>query len=302
MTKALIMFSWGLDSLLAIKVLEKQWIDCTALTFVTPFFWKKKAEAQSKKFGIKFMFIDISDSHFDVLKNPKYWYWKHLNPCIDCHGFMFNTAWKIADEQWFDIIASGEVLGQRPMSQNGQALKNVNKLAGRDVLRPMSAKLLEPTSYETDWLVDREQLLDIQWRWRTRQMDLAAEFWLEDYTSPWGWCLLTESWYTDKLKSLFQKFPEDILSFDAELLKHGRLEVFERWFSVMWRDKESNQTLIELFSQDKKNYKLIELDWITWPTSIIKIINKSKNINLDLVNYYKQKVSKLKLANQIKFK
>ena len=303
MTKALVMFSWWLDSLLAIKVLEKQWIDCTALTFVTPFFWKEKAEKQAKKFWIKSMIIDVSDPHFEVLQNPVYWYGKNLNPCIDCHGFMFRTAWKIADEQWYDVIASGEVLWQRPMSQNWQALKNVRKLAGRDILRPLSAKLLEPTSYEESWSVDREQLLDIQWRWRTVQLELAEEFWLEDFEAPGGWCLLTEWWYTDKLKRLFEKFPKAILPLDAELIKHGRLEVFERGFVVMWRDQKSNQKLIDLIPKNKDNYKLIELDWIiTWPTSIIKIINNSESINWDLVACYKQKVNKLREIEDIKFK
>lgn len=302
MTKALVMFSWGLDSLLAIKILEKQWIQCTALTFVTPFFWKDKAEKQAKKFWIKSMIIDVSDPHFEVLKNPVYWYGKNLNPCIDCHGFMFRTAGEIADKQWYDIIASGEVLGQRPMSQNWQALKKVRKLTGRDILRPMSAKLLEPTIYEENWLVDRDQLLDIQWRWRSRQIDLAAEFWLEDFESPGWWCLLTEWWYTDKLKKLFEKFPDKILPLDAELIKHGRLELFERGFIVMWRDQETNQKLINLIPQNKENYKLIELDWYTWPTSIIKIINNSENINIDLVGYYRLKVNKLRNLENIKFK
>jgi hypothetical protein len=303
MTKALVMFSWWLDSLLAIKVLEKQWIDCTALTFITPFFGKEKASRQAKKFWIKSMIVDVSYPHFEVLQNPVYGYGKNLNPCIDCHGFMLLTAWKIADKQWYDIIASWEVLWQRPMSQNWQSLKNVCKLAGRNILRPLSAQLLEPTSYEEYWLVDRNQLLDIQWRWRTRQLELAAKYWLEDFEAPGGGCLLTEWGYTNKLKRLFEKFPKLILPIDAELIKHGRLEVFERWFVVMWRDEESNQKLIDLIPQDKENYKLFELDWpITWPISIIKIINISAKINSDLVNYYKQKVNKLKEAEEIKFK
>lgn len=302
MTKALVMFSWGLDSLLAIKILEKQGIDCTALTFVTPFFGKTKAERQAKKFWIKSMIIDVSDPHFEVLQNPVYWYWKYLNPCIDCHGFMFRTVAKIADEQWYDFIASGEVLGQRPMSQNKKALNSVRKLAGRDILRPMSAKLLEPTIYEENWLVDREMLLDIQWRWRWRQIDLASELWLGDFEAPGGWCLLTERWYTDKLKKLFKAFPKHIFPIDAELIKYGRLEIFERWFIIMARDNESNHKLISLNPKNKKEYQSIILDWITWPISIVKVINQSENLKVDLVNYYKKKVNKLKDKSDIKFK
>jgi hypothetical protein len=300
MTKALVMFSWWLDSLLAIKVLEKQNIECTALTFVTPFFWKEKAEKQSKKFWIKSMIVDVSDEHFEVLKNPRYWYGKHLNPCIDCHGFMFRTAWKIADEQWYDIIASWEVLWQRPMSQNWKSLRSVCKLAGRDILRPISALLLEPTSYEENWLVDRSQLLDIQWRWRTRQLELAEEFWLENFESPGWWCLLTEWWYTDKLKELFEKFPEQILPLDAELIKHGRLKVFDRGFWIMWRDEKSNQKLKELIKNNNK-YKFIELKYTTGPTCIVKLIKESNMLNQDIIDWYKEKVSKLKNLEKIEF-
>ncbi len=301
MTKALVMFSGGLDSLLAIKILEKQWIDCTALTFVTPFFGKTKAEKQAEKFWIKFMAIDVSNEHFEVLKNPVYWYGKHLNPCIDCHGFMFCTAWKIADEQWFDIIASWEVLWQRPMSQNKQALQNVRKLTWRDILRPMSAKLLEPTSYEELWLVDREQLLDIQWRWRNRQIELADQFWLKDFESPGWWCLLTEWGYTDKLKLLLEKFPEDTLPLDAELIKHGRIKIFDRGFWIMWRDSESNQKLISLIEGNDK-YSLIELLNITWPSCVVKTINQSLIMESELKDRYIEKVSKLQNAKEFQLK
>jgi len=292
------MFSWGLDSLLVIKILEKQWIDCTALTFTTPFFWKEKAEKQAKKFWIKFMTIDISKQHFEVVKNPRYWYGKNMNPCIDCHGFMFNYAWKIVDEQWFDIIASGEVLWQRPMSQNRQALVNVNKLTWRDILRPMSAKLLEETTYEKEWLVDRTQLLEIEWRWRQAQIKLAEEFWLKDYEAPGGWCLLTEWWYSNKLKSLLDIFSEDILPLDAELIKYWRLKIFDRWFGIMWRNIDDNKKLVDLI-KSKNNYSFFVLKNITWPSVVVKIINSEKYSSLDIENRYLEKVSKLKSVERI---
>lgn len=293
MTKALVMFSWGLDSLLAIKILENQWIDCTALTFTTPFFGKEKAKRQAEKFWIKFMAIDISNEHFEVLKNPRYWYGKHLNPCIDCHWFMFRMAWEIADKEWYDIIASWEVLWQRPMSQNKQALVNVRKLTWRDILRPMSAKLLEETVYEKEWLVDRDQLLKIEWRWRQTQIELAEKFWLKDYEAPGGWCLLTEWWYTDKLKLLLEKFPKDIFPLDAELIKYWRLKVFNRWFWVMWRNIDDNSKLFSL-TKLKDNYSLIELKDIKWPTIALKSINWKKYEKSDMKNWFLEKVSKLK--------
>ena len=294
MTKALVMFSGWLDSLLAIKVLEKQWIDCTALTFTTPFFGKEKAEKQAQKFNIKFMSVDITDPHFQMLQNPVYWHGKNLNPCIDCHGLMFKIAGEIADKKWFQIIASWEVLWQRPMSQNRIALSSVRKLAGRDVLRPLSAKLLEPTVYEVQWLVNREQLLTINWRWRLKQLDLAKQFWLEDFSMPGGWCLLTESWYTSKLKLLLEKFPKDILPLDAELLKYGRLDIFDRGFVIMGRDDNSNNIMINLMPKDHKRYVFVALKDITWPICFIKIIKDNENIDNDMKNLYKERVNKLK--------
>ena len=293
MTNALVMFSWWLDSLLAIKILEQQWIDCTALCFTTPFFGKEKAEKQAKKFGIKLITRDISNVHFDMLKNPQYGYGKNMNPCIDCHGFMFYTAWKIADELWFDLIASWEVLWQRPMSQNKQALWIVNKLAKRDVLRPMSAKLLEETSYEKSWLVDRERLLDISGRGRSRQLEMAEKYWLEDFESPGWWCLLTVSGYSDKLRNLIELEPTKILSIDAELIKYWRLDIYNqnniKFFAITWRDQESNKKLIEII-ENKNNqnninsnniYYIVDLDWISWPTIILRIIN-NREINLEI--------------------
>ncbi len=311
MRKALIMFSWWLDSLLAIKILEKQWINCTWLCFTTPFFGKEKAEKQAEKFWIKLMTKDIASVHFDVLKNPQYWYGKNMNPCIDCHGFMFHTAWKIADELWFDIIASWEVLWQRPMSQNKQALWIVNKLAWRDVLRPLSAKLMEETSYEKEWLVDREQLLDIQWRWRWRQIEMTKEYWLEWYISPGGWCLLTEPGYSDKLRKLIELEPSKILSIDAELIKYWRLDIVNstdyKLYTVTWRDKDNNLKLIDIVNNknqlsqndiNKNNiYYIIDLDWIMWPTVILRILSDNQEITeeieLELKKIFRSKMKKL---------
>ncbi len=319
MTKALIMFSGWLDSLLAIKILEKQWIDCTGLCFTTPFFGKEKAEKQAEKFWIKLMTKDIASVHFDVLKDPQYWYGKNMNPCIDCHGFMFSTAWKIADELWFDIIASWEVLWQRPMSQNKQALWIVNKLAWRDVLRPMSAKLMEETTYEKEWFVDREQLLDISGRGRWRQIEMTEEYWLEWYTSPGGWCLLTEPGYSNKLRKLIELEPTKILSLDAELIKYGRLDIVNtsdhKFYTVTGRDKDTNFKLMDIV-KDKNNpeqndinknntYYIIDLDWVMWPTLVLRILanntqessnphsNITPEIELEIKKIFRSKMKKL---------
>jgi len=292
MTKALILFSGWLDSILAVKILESQWIDCTAITFFTPFFWKEKAETIAQKNWIKIKTLDISKEHLEVLKNPKYWYWKNINPCIDCHGFMIKTAFEIAEKEWFDIIASWEVVWQRPMSQTNRGLNAVNKVSWKEILRPLSAKLLKETEYEKTWLVDREKLLDISGRGRQKQMKLAKEFWLVWYEMPGWWCLLTQEWYSEKLKALFDNFKENIQSSDTELIKHWRLKVFPRWFVILWRDNTDNEILHEITKNNSK-YKIARLVETTWPLAIIKIIKDWYN-DSDIINFYKEKVQKLK--------
>lgn len=272
MPKALVMFSGWLDSLLSIKLLEKQWIDVTAITYTTPFFSSKKAEKFAERYWIKLRIIDISDKHFKIVKNPKNWYWKNMNPCIDCHWFMFKTAWEIAEKEWFDIIASWEVLGQRPMSQNKNALGKVQKIAWKDVLRPLSAKLMEETSYEKKWLVNRTKLMDFSWRWRWRQAELAKELWLEEYESAWWGCLLTAIEYSKKLKELIESNKEKVKPIDAEIIKHWRIKIFENnWkkiFTVMWRIKEDNDKLTEIFESLDENYYMFSLSDFAWPRLI----------------------------------
>lgn len=298
MTKALVLFSGWLDSVLALKVLEQQWIDCTALSFSTPFFWKEKAKIFADNNWIKIRIVDISEPHLDVVKNPKYWYGKNMNPCIDCHGFMIKTAFDIAEKEWFDIIASWEVLWQRPMSQTTRWLNSVNKVSGREVLRPLCAKLLPETSYEKNWLVDRSKLLDISGRWRQRQMKLAEEFGLIWYEMPGWWCVLTQEWYSEKLKALFDNFKESIISIDTEIIKYWRLKTFDRGFAVMWRDNTDNEKLQSL-KPASDNYKLYHLKTTTWPAVLCKIIKKDLFSDQDLIEFYREKVQKLKDFDQI---
>lgn len=292
MTKALVLLSWWLDSVLALKVLESQWIDCTAITFHTPFFWKAKAEKLATNNWFKIKFVDISNEHLEIVKNPKYGYWKNMNPCIDCHGFMIKTAFEIAQNEWYDIIASWEVLWQRPMSQTTRGLNSVNKISWREILRPLCAKLLPETSYELNWLVDRSKLLDISWRWRQRQMQLAKEFGLIWYEMPWWWCLLTQEWFSAKLKSLFDNFKNDIQSIDTEIIKYGRLKTFNRWYCVMWRDNTDNENLVRL-KPEKPQYKIVHLTETTWPITLINIIKDWFN-ETEILDFYREKVQKLK--------
>lgn len=298
-TKAIVSFSWWLDSLLAIKILEKQWIECMAITFQTPFFSAEKSKIQCEKYWIKLRIIDFSKDHFEIVKNPVNWHWKNMNPCIDCHWFMFSTALKIAKEEWYDLVASWEVLWQRPMSQNKNSLEKVKKIAWKEVLRPLSALLMEKTEYEKKWLVDRSQLLWISWRSRKDQMELAEKFWLTDYESAWWWCLLTTIEYSNKLRKYVEIFWKEANFLDANFLKFWREKFLQDWkknfLAVMWRNKEDNKKIFENFIKSDENYFLISLKDFSWPTVILNTFwNKiSEKIENEIILWFKEKVKKI---------
>ena len=161
--KALILFSGGLDSILAAKILEEQGIKLLGLTFKSYFFNEKEAKESARKIKLPLKVIDFSKEHLQIVKNPKYGYGKAMNPCLDCHILMLKIAKRLMNKEGFHFVATGEVLGERPMSQNKEALKLIEKrsLLKGYLLRPLSAKLLEPTIPEMSGLVNREKLLDI---------------------------------------------------------------------------------------------------------------------------------------------
>ena len=199
--KVLILFSGGLDSILATKLLLEQGIIVQGLTLKSAFFDAKQAKKAAEKVGIQLKVIDFSDEHLRMVKNPKFGYGKNMNPCIDCHLLMLKTAQKIMTKENFDFVATGEVLGERPMSQRKQILGLLEKEAGLvgRLLRPLSAKLLLPTEAEKKGLVDRRKLLDIQGRSRKRQLALAKKWGIDWYSTPAGGCLLTDPEFSKKL-------------------------------------------------------------------------------------------------------
>lgn len=223
MPKALGLLSGGLDSSLAALCLKRQQIDVTGIVFVTPFFGSRKAEQMARQIDIPLLIQDISEVHLAMVKAPRYGYGKNMNPCIDCHAMMFRLAGEIMAREGYDFLFSGEVLGQRPMSQNANALRSVANFSGQPdrILRPLSAKVLPVTTMEEQGLVDREQLLDIQGRSRKRQEALASEWGLIDYPSSGGGCLLTEKHFSDRLRDLFDHQPACSVA-EVELLKIGR--------------------------------------------------------------------------------
>ena len=241
------------------KVLQNAGADeVKALTFETPFFTAEKAKVAAKNLGIEIIVRDISEEHFQMLKNPPHGYGKNMNPCIDCHGMMFRIAKEIAEKKGFDIIATGEVVGQRPFSQNKRALSLVEKIGGLEnkILRPLCAKNLAETEYEKSGLINRAKLLDFQGKSRKPQIALAAELGLKDYPTPAGGCRLTDPGYSKRLKELLLHNPEATTR-DAELIKFGRVFFLgERSFVLIGRNQEENEKLEKTAS--KQDY-LIEM-------------------------------------------
>ncbi len=248
MSKALGLLSGGLDSSLAALALKRQGVEVTCISFATPFFGTGRARKAAAGMDIPLIEMDISDIHLEMVKNPRYGYGKNMNPCIDCHAMMFRLAGEIMEKEGFDFLFSGEVLGQRPMSQNAIALRTVAKASGfpEQILRPLSARLLPTTPMEEQGLVDREQLLDIQGRSRKRQETLAKEWGLIEYPSSGGGCLLTEKSFSNRLRDLLEKNPE-ATPVDAELLKVGRqFRLSDRVKLILGRKQADNEKIKEL--------------------------------------------------------
>jgi len=248
MSKALGLLSGGLDSSLAAMCLKRQGIEVICIAFVTPFFGAGKARRAAQQLGIPLIIRDIGDTHLEMVKHPRYGYGKNMNPCIDCHAMMFRIAGEIMAAEGFDFLFSGEVLGQRPMSQNLSALRAVARYSGNAdlILRPLSARLLPVTPMEAGGLVDREQLLDIQGRSRRRQEALAKEWGLTDYPSSGGGCLLTEKHFSDRLRDLLTHEPACTIS-DVELLKIGRqFRLSAQARLALGRNQQDNEALREM--------------------------------------------------------
>ncbi|SMC24589.1 tRNA U34 2-thiouridine synthase MnmA/TrmU, contains the PP-loop ATPase domain [Desulfacinum hydrothermale DSM 13146] len=249
--KGIGLLSGGLDSILAVKVLQEQDLELVGITFVTPFFGPGPGLKAGRMAGISVRAVDIGQVHLEMLKNPRYGYGSNMNPCIDCHGLMLREATRILEEEGADFLFTGEVLGQRPMSQRRDALNAVEKLSGLSgrILRPLSAKLLAPTLVEQEGLVDRERLLDIHGRGRKRQMELAARYGITDYSQPGGGCMLTKEGFSRKLRELLATLPEAGVR-EVELLKCGRhFRLPGGSILSLGRSKADNDRLHRLASQ-----------------------------------------------------
>lgn len=252
MVKAIALFSGGLDSMLAAELVRRQKIDILGLTFTTPFFDAQKARYAATLLNLSLSIEDITAPHLTMLKSPRYGYGKNMNPCIDCHTLMLQIAGEKMKKEGFDFLVTGEVLGQRPMSQNKQSLYIVAKNSGYAdyILRPLSARLLEPIKAEREKIIDRSQLLAIQGRGRKSQIKLAADFGIADYAPPAGGCLLTDPMFTRRLHDLFSHQEHNDIR-DFNLLKYGRhFRANDDGKIIVGRNNTDNEKIREFSTND----------------------------------------------------
>jgi tRNA-specific 2-thiouridylase len=294
MAKAVALFSGGLDSQLAVLTILKQGIDVKALEFLTPFntpiagnSLHAQKDVVSEELGYDVYTRQLKETFIDIVKNPRFGYGKHMNPCIDCRILMLREAKVFMDEIGADFIITGEVLGQRPMSQRKDTINCIDKEAGLKnyVLRPLSAKLLSVTIPEAAGIVNRDMLHDFCGRSRRPQIGLAREFKLEHYPAPAGGCLLTEPIFAHKLKDLLACNPNPIVR-DITLLKIGRHFRFSPACKIIvGRDQKENEILESLASDSDS---LITIEGYGSPTTLVsgKITDEALRIAASLCARY----------------
>ncbi|MCD4828945.1 MAG: tRNA (5-methylaminomethyl-2-thiouridylate)-methyltransferase [Candidatus Cloacimonetes bacterium] len=244
---ALALFSGGLDSLLSVLFMRRLGYRVAPLFFRTPFFGPDKARHTARANGFDIEVIDITEDHLAMLHNPRYGFGRAANPCIDCHGLMFRTAAGLLPQYDAHFIISGEVLGQRPMSQRMDAMNAVGKLSGmKDLLvRPLCQKLMADTLPIREGWVNKDEMLDFQGRGRKRQMELAAELGIKEFGNPGGGCLLTEQGFGIRVHDLLGH--DALNARQAEFLQFGRhFRLSDTCKLIIGKTADDNQAISDL--------------------------------------------------------
>ncbi len=260
--KAIVLFSGGLDSILAVKLLQEQKIEVIGIHFTSPMFCKPIVN-EAKQLKIKIVEIDLCSEtqikeFISMIRKPRFGYGSAINPCVDCHLLMLRKAKQLMEKLKADFVATGEVLDERPMSQTREKLGLIELESGLHgkLLRPLSAKLLPETIPEQKKLVDRNKLLGIHGRQRIMQLELAKK-WNLVYPAPGGGCLFCEKEFAIKMRDLL-RYKQDITKKDLELLKIGR----------HFRVGESKIIVGRNENENKKILELAEDEWLFEPKNI----------------------------------
>lgn len=274
--KAVALLSGGLDSRLAIKVVQEQGIDVFAANYLTCFSTstakggcKPETRRASEELGVPLKVFPMTREFLEILKNPKHGYGRNMNPCVDCRILMFRKAKEYMEEIGASFLVTGEVLGQRPMSQRRDAMRLIDREAGVQglVLRPLCAKHLPTTFPETEGWVDRESLLAISGRSRKEQLRLAESYNMQDYACGAGGCLLTNEGFANKVRDLLAHKDADIN--DAALLKVGRhFRLPGGGKAVVGKDKDQNLRLLNLARAGDRIFR--PHDHLPLPTALLR--------------------------------
>ena len=239
----MLLYSGGLDSILSYEVLRRAGADVVPVKFHSIFC--PEAEEESYLPEERLVTEDVSAEMVELVKDPEHGHGKNVNPCMDCKQMMYRRAWELAEQHGGDFIATGEVVGQRPMSQRVDAFNAMEARAGVEamVVRPLCAKNLPPTIPEKRRWVDREKLLGLSGRDRNPQMRLAADWGIENYPSPAGGCRLTDPNYAQRIRDLTKL--DLFTTANARLVRNGRLFPLDAAFSVVGRDHEDNLSILQ---------------------------------------------------------
>lgn len=274
--KAIALLSGGLDSRLAVKLMLNQNIEVEALNFSTVFCTctakgacKSEARAAAEAFGIPVKVLGATRELMEAVRNPKHGYGRGLNPCLDCRINMFRKARQYMEETGADFIITGEVWGERPMSQRPDAMRIIEEESGLSgfLLRPLSAQKFEPTIPEREGWVDRTRLMAMEGRSRKPQMQLATELGVNDYPCPAGGCLLTEPQFAVRLRALLDENPDPPVA-EIQALRLGRIFFSSEGFRIMIPRNEDEDKRLQALAQPGDT--LIYARGFMGPTGVIK--------------------------------
>jgi tRNA U34 2-thiouridine synthase MnmA/TrmU len=290
--RALTLLSGGLDSLLASRIVLEEGIELIGVHFTSPLCngidgdRGEKAVKAAAELGIKIIVQDKGDAYLDIVKHPKHGYGKNMNPCIDCRIYMLGMTRRLMESEQASFVVTGEVVGQRPMSQKKETIQLIERESGFEglILRPLSAKLFPLTLPEQEGIIDRNKLLSINGRSRQSQYLLVERYGLKEFAKPGGGCLLTDMIFSRKLKELLVQ--EEACSMtDAALIRVGRHFRFEGTKFVLGRNKEENEYLHSFFAPP---YSLVCPDGFKGPTGITKgnMGQKEHEIVGNIMAYY----------------
>ena len=291
--KAVGLISGGLDSTLAAKIVKDCGVDVHGVYFAMPWGCCDKAMAMeaSERIGIPFIVLQLDERYLEMIKKPKHGYGTAMNPCVDCRIHMFSRAAQYMKHINADFVFTGEVLGQRPMSQMRNSMKKIETETGLEgrLLRPLCAQYLEPTIPEQKGLIARERLLNFTGRSRKPQIQLAQDLNIKEYNQPAGGCLLTDKKFANRMRDTlnfgYRNFRETIA------LQWGRhFRINDDFKAILGRDAEENDSLTDYAHPD--DHIMVLADY-QGPTLVLKGYNPSEDI-LSLAAGLVQQYSKFK--------